>query len=77
MQDIHSTELQPNKEKIDLYSEYKENKLQALTKTAVTYKCNDVWSYIIYGNLLMGKLFLASLLMKSVKKNQSHTIVLT
>ena len=28
--------------KIDLYSKYRENKLQVLTKTDVTYKWNDV-----------------------------------
>ena len=30
--------------KIDLYSKYWENKLQVLTKTTVTYKCNAVQS---------------------------------
>jgi len=34
-----------NNETIDLYSEYRESKLQALTKTVVTYKQIEVGSY--------------------------------
>ena len=42
-------ELQPykgsNNRKIDMYSKYRENKLQALTKTVVTYQQIEVRSY--------------------------------
>ena len=40
------TALQSNKNKtINFYSEYRENKLQTLTKTVVTCKQIEVWSY--------------------------------
>ena len=52
---------------IDLYSEYRGNKLQALTKTVVTYKPIEVRSYNFrhcthheQGNGLLGKFFLYS-----------------
>ena len=51
--------------KIDLYSNYRENKLQALTKTDVTYKRSEVQTRNLHyrvchelRNGLLGKLFL-------------------
>ena len=56
-----------NNRKIDLYSKYWENKLQALTKMAATYKRNSVQSCNLHrhvchelGNPLLGKFFLLS-----------------
>ena len=50
--------------KIDLYSKYRENKLQAPTKMVVTYHRNEVRSYSFHhrvrheqGNQLLGKFF--------------------
>ena len=43
------TALQSNSnKKIDLYSKHRENKLQALTKTDVTYKWNEVGTRILH-----------------------------
>ena len=51
--------------KIDLYSKHRENKLQALPKTDVTYEWSEVGTQILYHHVchelrngLMGKLFL-------------------
>jgi len=51
--------------KIDLYSKYRENKLQALTKTDVFYECSEVRTQNLHyrvchelRNGLLGKLFL-------------------
>jgi len=51
--------------KINLYSKYKENKLQALPKTDVTYEWSEVQTQILYHHVchemrngLLGKLFL-------------------
>ena len=65
------TKVQPyyqsnNNRNIDLYSKYRESKLQVLTKIVVTYKKqNGVWSRTLYhpifheqGNRLLGKFFL-------------------
>ena len=56
-----------NNRKIDMYSKYRENKLQALTKTVVTYQRIDVRSYNFrhhvrreQRNQLLGKFFLYS-----------------
>ena len=56
-----------NNRKIDMYSKYRENKLQALTKTVVTYQRIDVRSYNFchhvrreQRNQLLGKAFLNS-----------------
>ena len=56
-----------NNRKIDLYSKYRENKLPALTKAAVTYLRIKVQSYNFHhrvryeqGNQLLGKFFLYS-----------------
>ena len=75
--------------KIDMYSKYRENKLQALTKMVVTYQRIGVRSYNFHhrvrheqGNQLLGTFPFthhSSLhtKAKSVKKNQSRTIALT
>ena len=54
-----------NNRKINMYSKYRENKLQALTKTFVTYQQIEVQSYTFHhcvcheqGNQLLGKGFL-------------------
>ena len=54
-----------NNRKIDMYSKYRENKLQALTKTVVTYQQIEVQSYNFHhcvrheqGNQLLGKIIL-------------------
>ena len=39
--------------KIDLYSKYRENKLQALLKTDVTYKWSDVETGILHHHVAM------------------------
>ena len=60
------TALQSNRNrKIDLYSKHRENKLQALPKTDVTYEWGKVVAQILHhhvchemGNGLLGKLFL-------------------
>jgi len=60
------TALQSNSNrKIDLYSKHKENKLQVLPKTVVTYKWSEVGTQILHHNVfhelrngLLGKLFL-------------------
>ena len=51
--------------KIDLYSKHRENKLQALPKTDVTYKWNEVGTQILHRHVfhglrngLLSKLFL-------------------
>ena len=51
--------------KIDLYSKHRENKLQALPKTDVTYKWSEVGTRILHHhvrrelrNRLLGKLFI-------------------
>ena len=56
-----------NNRKIDLYSKFRENKLQALTKTVVTYQWIEVQSYTFHQcvrheqeNELLGKFFLYS-----------------
>ena len=56
-----------NNRKIDLYSKYRENKLQALTKMVVTYQQIEVRRYNFHhrfcheqGNQLLGKIFLYS-----------------
>ena len=56
-----------NNRKIDLYSKYRENKLQAPTKTVVTYQRIEVRSYKFHhrvrheqGNQLLGRFFLYS-----------------
>ena len=53
-----------NKRKIDLYSKHRENKLQGLPKTDVTYKWSEVGTRILHHhvchelrNVLLGKLF--------------------
>jgi len=53
-----------NNKKIDLYSKYWENKLQALIKTDITYEWNVTQSFNLHyricheeGNLLLGKFF--------------------
>ena len=78
-----------NKRKIDLYSKYRDNKLQAPTKTFVTYQRIEVQSYNFHyhvhheqGNhLLVGFSFMypSSLHTKAkhVKKNRSHMIAST
>ena len=74
-----------NNRKIDLYSKYRENKLQALTKTAVTYQRVEVranvFTIVFATNQLLGKFSFthSSSLHKKVKfmkKNQLHTIAL-
>jgi len=57
-----------NSKMIDLYSKHCKNKLQALTKTLVTYEWNCTQSCNLHhcvhheqGHLLLGKFFLASL----------------
>ena len=60
------TALQSNSNrKIDWYSKHRENKLQALPKTDVTYKWNEVGTRILHHHVrrelrngLLGKLFL-------------------
>ena len=60
------TALQSNSNrKIDLYSEHRENKLQALPKTDVTYKWSEVGTRILHHHVRhklrngsLGKLFL-------------------
>ena len=60
------TALQSNSNrKIDLYSKHRENKLQALPKTGVTYKWSEVGTRILHHHVrhelkngLLGKLFL-------------------
>ena len=56
-----------NNRKIDLYSKYRENKLQAPTKSVVTYQRMEVRSYYFHhrvrheqGDQLLGKLFFYS-----------------
>ena len=56
-----------NNRKIDMYSKYRENKLQALTKMVITYQRIEVQSYNFHhrvrheqGNQLLGKIFLYS-----------------
>ena len=63
-----------NNKKIDLYSKYKENKLQALTKTVVTYQRIEIQSYNFHhrvrheqGNRLLGKFFFYSLFFTAYK----------
>ena len=63
---IEVTALQSNSNrKIDLYSKHRENKLQALPKTDVTYKWIEVGTQILHHHVchelrngLLGKLFL-------------------
>ena len=63
---IEVTALQTNSNrKIDLYSKHRENKLQALPKTDVTYKGSEVRTRILHHHVrhelrngLLGKLFL-------------------
>ena len=50
--------------KINLYRKYRENKLQVLTKTDVTYKWSEVWTQNLHHRVcyelrsgLLGKLF--------------------
>ena len=74
---LHIAELQPSNNKtIDLYSEYRINKLQALTKTVVTCKWIEVWSYNFrycacheQGNGLLGKFFSYSSFFTAFKGN--------
>ena len=63
-----------NNRKIDLYSKYRENKLQALTKTVVTYQRIEVQSQTFHhrvhheqGNKLLGTFFLYSLFFTAYK----------
>ena len=63
-----------NNRKIDLYSKYRENKLQALTKTVVTYQRIEVRSYNFHhrvrheqGNQLLGTFILYSLFFTAYK----------
>ena len=63
---IEVTALQSNSNrKFDLYSKHRENKLQALTKTDVTYKWSEVGTRILHHHVchelrngLLGRLFL-------------------
>ena len=49
LKDFEVTALQSNSNrKIDLYSKHRENKLQALPKTDVTYKWSEVGIWILY-----------------------------
>ena len=78
-----------NNRKIDLYSKYWENILQAITKMAVTYKRNAVQSCNLhhhvrheYGSPLLGKFSFYHLSLlhtetKSVKKDRLRTIAST
>ena len=63
-----------NNRKIDLYSKYRENKLQAPAKTVVTYQQIEVQSYNFHhhvhheqGNKLLDKFFLYSLFFTTYK----------
>ena len=78
-----------NNRKIDIYSKYRENKLQAPTKMVVTYQQIEVWSYNFHhrvcheqGNQLLDNVSLthpSSLHTKAkfVKKNRSRMIAST
>ena len=78
------TALQSNSNrKIDLYSKHRENKLQALTKTDVTYKWSEVGTRILHHhirhelrNRLLGKLFvvLSCITTKKVEIHEETSI---
>ena len=74
--------------KIDLYSKHRENKLQVLPKTDVTYKWSEVKTRILHHHIRhelrngsLGKLFLLlsciTTKSKSMKKHRSRTTVST
>ena len=81
------TALQSNSNReIDLYSKHRENKLQALLKTDLTYKWSELGNRILRHHIchelrngLLGKLFLllSQAKSKSMKKHLSRTTAST